>query len=128
MCVEYKKKPTPGKCNVRWCTNDARPRKGGKFGKMCYKHETRRRKEVDPVAYTYYKRQQTAKKRGISFDITLVEFRQFCDETNYIQLMGNRAGDATIDRIRNSEGYHLGNIQVLTRSHNSKKWTFSVPF
>lgn len=129
MCVEYKKKPTPGKCHVKWCTNDARIRSNGKPAKMCYRHESRRRKEVDPEAYTFYKWKHNSKARGIENTVTLAQFRKFCAETSYIEKKGRGGGDATIDRIRNAEGYHIGNLQVLEKSENSAKGNRdSVPF
>lgn len=135
MCMDFKKHPKPGKCHVRYCSNDSRLRKNGKSAKMCYKCESRRRKEVDPAAYFFYKLQQNAKHRRIPFSLTLDEFRKFCDETNYLLTKGTGGDHATIDRKLVYEGYHYDNLQVLTKRENSRKQyveyhqeDFSVPF
>ncbi|OAB79731.1 hypothetical protein ULVI_03020 [Cochleicola gelatinilyticus] len=63
-----------------------------------------------------------AKTRGKSFSITLDEFRQLCKETGYIITKGFRGRAASIDRIDNSKGYSIDNIQIMSLRANVKKY------
>ena len=63
-----------------------------------------------------------AKRRGKEFTITLEEFTQFCKETNYIAGAGRSSASYHIDRIDETKGYSIDNIQTLTNAENSKKY------
>ncbi len=88
---------------------------------FCPKHRKRYQKEKDPVLYTYGFLKQNAKRRKKPFPLTIEEFRQFCRETNYIELKGRLKKSATIDRIDSKKGYSIDNIQILSLSQNSSK-------
>lgn len=92
-----------------------------KKGDLCHKHYRRKQREEDPVAVRYADFKYNASKRSKDFSITLEQFRQFCKDTGYLIVKGRRGQNATIDRIRNKEGYHIGNIQLLTNKQNSSK-------
>jgi len=74
-----------------------------------------------PIAYCYNSLKSNAKRRGKDFDLTLEEFRIFCEETGYIDNKGKRKDSATIDRKDASKGYSLGNLQILSLEENSRK-------
>ncbi len=103
-------------CKVKFCRSP-------KDKKDCYcgKHRKRLQLEKDPVAYTYNARKSNAKRRGKSFELTLEEFREFCERTDYMNLKGREASCASMDRIRAQEGYSIDNLQVLTVSENAIK-------
>jgi hypothetical protein len=89
--------------------------------RFCSKHRKRWQKETNPESYFFNLLKSNAKRRQKDFQLTLEEFKQFCLETNYLELKGKTAKSASIDRIRSHEGYHINNIQVLSLSNNSKK-------
>lgn len=112
------------KCCVRGCGNNRSRR-----SRLCSKHLHRHYKEINLLAYTYDLLRQNARRRGKIFEITLDEFREFCDETRYLERKGRTAECASIDRIIQSKGYVKGNLQILTVSDNSIKGTDEVcPF
>ncbi len=103
-------------CRAYRCNNKKRTR-----DKFCSKHRHRRTKERDLVGYKYWILKSNATRRKKEFSITLAEFRQWCKETNYHNLTGRSGDSATIDRIDDSKGYSIDNIQILTLSENSRK-------
>lgn len=111
-------------CCAYACTNEPLIKKGG----LCHKHYARKLSIKDPVYARYNQFKSNATRRHKDFDITLEEFRGFCEETGYLK-DGKRGYAATIDRINNNAGYHIGNIQILSHSKNSSKGSSSVcPF
>lgn len=94
--------------------------KGGKK-RFCPKHDARYQKYTNPVSYFYYKLKSNANRRGKVFKLTKSDFKEFCEQTGYLELKGKKKTSASIDRIDPAKGYEVGNIQVLTLSENSKK-------
>ncbi len=88
---------------------------------LCHKHRKRLQKETNPLVYCYGYLKQNAKRRGKSFELSIEEFKQFCEETGYLELKGKAGNSASIDRIDPSRGYSLDNIQVLSLADNSRK-------
>lgn len=89
---------------------------------LCHKHYSRYRRIIDPVYDRYTNFKNNAFKRKKTFEITLDEFRNFCKETGYIIKKGMRGRNCSIDRIKNNEGYYIGNIQILTMNQNRQKY------
>jgi len=104
-------------CSAYACNN--KPIK--KLGGLCHKHYWRKRKEIDPIYCRYNQFKGNAKQRGKIFLITLKQFREFCKNTGYIINKGKRGMNATIDRIDNSKGYIISNIQLLSLRQNASK-------
>lgn len=94
------------------------PAKNRKFCNTC---KTRRQRIRRPHNYYFNQLRLSAKRRGISFHLTLGEFIAFCDSTQYLQLVGVVTGGMTIDRVDPTQGYHIDNIQPLTVSENTAK-------
>jgi hypothetical protein len=88
------------------------------FLRHCWKCHSRQLKERHPETYVLNAMRQRAKARKIPFDITLDQFRDFCKQTNYIELRGRDPSSLTIDRIDHDKGYHIWNIQVKTFLEN----------
>jgi len=105
-----------GLCKAYRCTS-------AKCGtdKFCSKHRKRVLRETNPTSYFYNLLKSNARRRKKEFTLTLEQFADFCQRTDYLALKGKKGKSASIDRIRPNEGYHAGNIQVLTLSENSKK-------
>jgi hypothetical protein len=99
-----------------------------KRGGLCHKHYWRKRRELDPVYCRYNQFKSNARRRGKVFTITLKEFRDFCKREGYIHEKGKRGQNATIDRIKNEQGYHIWNIQLLTNKQNASKGVKDCPF
>lgn len=69
----------------------------------------------------YSMKKSDAKRRGIDFNWTFEQFKQFCKDTGYMEKKGKGPDDYVIDRIRAWEGYQPDNVQLLTQKENSKK-------
>jgi len=105
-------------CCAISCRNKPCAKKAG----LCHKHYHRHRRIVDPVYDRYANFRQKALSRKKEFTITLMEFRNFCEETGYIITKGMRGYRYTIDRINNNYGYHIWNIQLLSLISNIEKY------
>lgn len=103
-------------CINHGCKN--KRRKGKSKCNTCVKKEWR---EKYPMKAVFQTLRHNATRRGKVFTITFEYFKQFCYETDYIAGKGRRKKSYTIDRIDNSKGYVPGNIQMLTKSENSRK-------
>lgn len=110
------KKKDKGLCVAYRCT-----RKHSTRDRFCHKHRKRFQKDNNPLVYCYGYLKQNAKRRGKAFSLTIEEFKQFCNETGYLELKGKLRKSASIDRIDHTKGYSLDNIQVLSLSDNGKK-------
>lgn len=115
--ISDKKKQEGIKCCAYNCNNRPEIKKGG----LCHKHYARRIKNNDPVQARYNQFRSKAAQRGKEVELTLEEFRKFCNDTGYILQKGKRGQNATIDRIDNSKGYSIDNIQLLTNRQNASK-------
>lgn len=105
-----------GVCPAYHCTNKIANRK-----RFCAKHTHRHLRDTDPLRYAFYVLKGNALRRGKVFTLTLPEFKQFCQETDYLKKRGKTGKSASIDRIDNSRGYEAGNIRILTLAENSHK-------
>jgi len=112
-------KKTEGRyCCAYHCKSKPCSRKRG----LCHKHYAIHRRQTDPVYDRYVNFRGNAKKRSVSFNVSLEEFRGFCNDTGYIVKKGYRGKNCTIDRIRNWEGYYIGNMQLLKNMANIRKY------
>lgn len=69
-----------------------------------------------------------ATRRGKVFNLTFKQFEKFCHETLYLAGKGRKNKSFTIDRIDNSKGYTINNIQMLTKSANCRKSTKTLVY
>lgn len=92
-----------------------------KKGGLCNTCKSKRYREKNPLRYAYNTLRSNSKRRGISFSLTFEEFKEFATETKYILGKGKSRDSLTIDRIDDSKGYEIENIQVLTNSENVRK-------
>ncbi len=95
------------------CTN-----KAGKNRTICYTCFRKRTKETNPYLYAFDTLRTNSKRRGISFELTLDQFKNFAYETDYIKKKGQTSKSLTIDRVDPANGYRIDNIQVLTNRQN----------
>jgi len=107
----------PGVCAAKFCRNKT------PFT-LCSTCRSKKAREKDPVKYAFNALKNNAKRRNIPFTITLEQFREWCVKVQYIGFKGRSANSYTIDRRYNDIGYHIDNIQVMTKSDNIKKYFF----
>jgi hypothetical protein len=126
MCkkLELKARRVKGICWVKGCS-----RRTGGNTKLCTTCRSRKCRMLDTVKYSYLNKKNRAKQRksklwpnGIPFTITLEEFRAFCYKVHYVCGQGRHRLSHDVDRIIETEGYHIGNIQKLRKDKNIKKF------
>jgi len=112
-------KKTEGRyCCAYHCKSKPCAKKRG----LCHKHYHVYRRQIDPVYDRYVNFKGNALRRGKEFLITLQEFRDWCQEKGYIIKRGYRGKNCTVDRIDNSKGYNIENIQLITNMANIRKY------
>lgn len=72
--------------------------------------------------YAYSTLKQNAKRRSKHFELTFEQFKAFAIATDYYKRKGRKATCYHIDRIDETRGYTIDNIQVLTNRENAKKY------
>jgi len=118
FCTSEAKKAEGIYCAAYACRNKPCAKKRG----LCHKHYHIHRRIVDPVYDRYVNFRGNALRRCKDFTITLEQFREWCDKEGYIVKRGCRGKNATIDRVINTEGYHIWNIQLLKNMANIRKY------
>ena len=91
-------------------------------GKFCNKCKTDRYRKRNPIKASFYILKENAKRRGKPFDLTFDQFKEFVIKTEYIKKKGIFSESYHIDRIDESLGYTIDNIQLLTNSQNVRKY------
>lgn len=69
----------------------------------------------------YLNLKSNAKRRGKVFELTFDQFREFASQCQYIKKKGRTANSYHIDRIDETKGYTIDNIQLLTNIENIQK-------
>ncbi len=103
------------KCATKYCRNKT-------DRTHCSTCRSRKSRESDKVRYAFNTLKSNARRRGYVFTITLEQFRKFCTKTKFIAGKGRSSDSYTIDRIYNSVGYHIDNIQVMKKGSNTRKY------
>jgi len=105
-------------CGTKYCRNICKNRRN-----FCNTCNSRKFRSKNPEYYCYITLKNNSKRRRKNFNLTFEEFKKFAIETKYIAGKGRSKQSLTIDRIDNSRGYSLDNIQILTKSENCSKRT-----
>lgn len=108
------RKRAAGICKHFGCTNPIRH----KYATDCNTCSSRKQRLANPVNYAYHMLKKSAIKRNIEFKLTLEEFTAFDRETGYVERMGRSNESLTVDRIKSSKGYEVGNIRALSYEDN----------
>lgn len=87
----------------------------------CHSCRKRNYAKRNPLRYAYNNLKQNAKRRGKEFDLTFDQFRKWAIRTDYIVAKGRSSESYTIDRIDNTKGYTVDNIQILSNADNVRK-------
>ena len=101
---------------------DCKIKKAAKNRNICYTCKHKRWRKKHPYEYVYNNLKIHAKSRNKEFSLTLEEFKEFAIKCDYINKKGIYKNSYHIDRIRENEGYHKNNIQLLTNIENVKKY------
>ena len=91
---------------------------------MCHKRAYR---TAHPIQDAWHHLHNHAKERRIEVGLKFPIFENFCLQTGYYERRGNEAESLTIDRFDAALGYEATNIQILTRSENSRKGAREKP-
>lgn len=103
-------------CKTKYCRNKARPKR-----KMCNTCDKKQWRAKYPMKACFQTLRQNARRRGKIFKLTFVQFEKFCYRTNYLAGKGRKKDSFSIDRIDNSKGYTVDNIQMIPKGINSSK-------
>ena len=79
-------------------------------------------REKHPMKAAYQTLKYNARRRGKEFDLTFEQFEKFAIETDYFIKKGKSKKSYHIDRIDETKGYSIDNIQALENSKNIKKY------
>jgi hypothetical protein len=86
----------------------------------CYKKQKRILESRPELRYKAYRR--SAKRRNISFDLTLAQFKQF--ENKPCRYCGADVNPISLDRVDNDIGYIINNVDSCCFRCNSLKHVF----
>lgn len=111
------------KCTTKYCNNKAL-----KHRTICGKCKSRKYRENNPIQAAYQNLRTNAKRRNKEFDLTFEQFKEFAIKTNYILGKGKSQTSYHIDRIDETKGYTIDNIQILTNTENVKKYNSYLKF
>lgn len=104
------------KCLTKYCRRRAR-----KHRRFCHTCRSRLYAAAHPDIISFNNLKKSARRRGIPFSLTIEQFRTFAARYDYLNRRGRSAESYTVDRKRSWEGYHAGNLQVLTNRKNAAK-------
>ena len=90
--------------------------------KTCSPCNYLQKKQSNPVRIAYTSLKCHAKERGKVFTLTLEQFKEFCVKSNYLNCKGIEKFSYHIDRVDETKGYDVGNIQLLTNTENIRKY------
>ena len=103
-------------CLVKYCRRKRAPHR-----LICHCHHVRAWRKRSPDKAAYQTLKDHAKRRKITFTLTLKQFLDIAVSSGYIDKKGNFAQDLQLDRIDPTRGYEANNIQVISCSENSRK-------
>ena len=101
---------------------DCGVKKPMKRRRICASCKNKRYREAHPEMYCYHNLKNNAKRRGKGFTLTFEEYKEFAVRYDYTSKRGRGKFDLHIDRIREEDGYHINNIQVLPNIENLRKY------
>lgn len=120
--LEFKISEAKRKAGKECCAYCCKSKPNAKKLGLCHKHYAIYRRQKDPVYDRFVNFKGNALRRKKEFTITLEQFREFCEKTGYIVKKGMRGARCSVDRINNSLGYSIDNIQLLTIQKNIEKY------
>jgi len=110
------------KCETKGCRNIAYK------GRFCNKCKSATYRKSNPIKASFYILKANATRRGKPFDLTFDQFKSFVIKTEYIKKKGIFSESYHIDRIEESLGYTIDNIQLLTNAQNVRSFCLKSLF
>jgi len=104
-------------CNTPYCRKTSAPQR-----KKCWSCTKKAYAQRHPFKYAYNALKQNAKRRNKHFELSFEQFKAFAIATEYYKKKGRKATCYHIDRIDETKGYSIDNIQVLTNRENVRKY------
>ena len=101
---------------------DCNINEAAKNRKICINCKNKRYRLKNPYKYAFNNLKNNAKYRNKEFLLTFEEFKIFAIKNSYMKHKGIQKYSLHIDRIKENEGYHKDNIQVLPNYLNVKKY------
>jgi hypothetical protein len=89
---------------------------------QCSACKSRKYRQNNPLMATYHIKKYNAKIKGKEFNLTFEQFKKFAIKSKYIKQKGIFRDSLHIDRIDETKGYTIDNVQVLTNSQNIRKF------
>ena len=93
-----------------------------KGSRKCNSCNYKQKKKSNPIRIAYTSLKGHAKERCKEFNLTIEQFKVFCIESNYLNCRGIAKFSYHIDRIEETKGYEVGNLQLLTNIQNVRKY------
>jgi len=110
-------------CATIHCFNVRRVRR-----RFCNSCRARRNREANPAARLLANLRSSAKRRGLTCDITIEDWLVWCEKTGFLDLpRGRKKGSRSVGRIDHSLGYTIENIRVEDYMFNSHKQKSNEP-
>jgi hypothetical protein len=90
--------------------------------RFCSKCRWRKLKQAEPLKYFFWKLRDRARERGKPFSLTYAQYCEIAEATGYDRQenRGRTSRSLSIHRIRNDEGYQIGNVAIVTMGYNSR--------
>jgi hypothetical protein len=88
---------------------------------LCSRHKLQKWRAENPIRAAYLDHKSNSKRRNIFTDLTLLQFTDLCYQTKYHIGKGKTKNSLTLDRIDESKGYTVDNIQVMENGDNVRK-------
>lgn len=104
-------------CKTKYCTNQARTDR-----LICGKCNSRKYRANNPYRAAYSALKHNARRRGKEFGLSFEEFKEFAVRVDLLQGAGITRDSYHVDRIDETKGYVVGNLQKLTNSQNIRKY------
>lgn len=98
--------------------SSCRRRQAGRRSPKCSCCAMKEWRAKNPLGAHFNWLKRSAEKRRVPFLLTLEEFRVWCVQTSYLQLVGVNA--MSCDRIDPERGYEPGNIRILSYRENAR--------
>lgn len=90
--------------------------------KICNSCIYKQKKKSNPIRIAYASLKGHAKERGKDFNLSIKQFSDFCIKSNYLNCKGIQKFSFHVDRIDETKGYNINNIQLLKNIDNVRKY------
>ena len=118
---EFRKEIKPGRCPVKFCRRDSREAPGcvnKSKHRLCATHAKELSRFRNPIGSTFVEKKSDAKRRGVSWSLTLEEYTKIVMQQNYMDNRGCERHCLHLDRKDSTKGYEVGNLQIITCVEN----------